>query len=246
MEDYFFSSISKRQRRFSDDACAYLTGVEQGTLNLLIVKQQNQGSDFSLADGIRFLDAAGLPFSVVLRHELVPRFKDQLQASGLKSACTSTVMQWDAARDTGKSRIRDHHEIDYTDSRLDDWALPLQSAFAPRAAIMRQYRRRHQAAIDAGRHLRHFSLYVKGEPVSSLTLSMQNSIARLDDIGTRTEWQGRGYAGTLIRHALAHARSLHVSRCFLESSGEGVSVYGRAGFSALFDYAVFSREGSAE
>jgi GNAT superfamily N-acetyltransferase len=242
VEDYFFTSISQRYHHFGDSASAYLTGVEAGSLNLLIVKQPDASIDSVLKDGIRIFETAGLPFNVVLPCNVVGQVSHQFRALGLTAACTSVSMQLAMEHFASQDNICNEYEIKRTDGRLVDWALPLESAFESNRRVMLQYQTRHQDALDSGKQIFHFSLYVKSRPVSSLTLSIDNGIARLDDVGTHSEFQGKGCASALIQHALTYAKSNNVSRCFLEASAEGASIYGRAGFSALFNNASFHRE----
>lgn len=131
--------------------------------------------------------------------------------------------------------------IKSTDHALHDWAHPLESAFEATPALMHQYQTRHQSALDSGKQIHHFTLYTDSLPVCSLTLSVKDEIARLDDIGTDIEYQGRGYASCIIQHALAYAKAQGASQCFLEASAQGKSIYQKAGFSQLFTYTVFSK-----
>ncbi|WP_341826610.1 GNAT family N-acetyltransferase [Candidatus Sarmatiella mevalonica] len=92
-------------------------------------------------------------------------------------------------------------------------------------------------------NLRHFSLYKQNEPISSITLSMHdNTIARIDDVGTLPEFQGKGYASALMRYVLSEAKRLGVRHCFLESSDSGLGVYQKLGFEPLFKNNIYSRE----
>jgi GNAT superfamily N-acetyltransferase len=185
------------------------------------------------------LDASGLPFSVVLRSKLADQAKAQLSCLGFSIAYTSGPMQLNMESFLPHS-VRKDYKLKCTDKRLTDWAIPLESAFESEQKVIRQYQTQHQIAINTGKQLFHFSLYVKTNPVCSLTLSIQNRSARLDDIGTKTEFQGQGYASALIQYALEYAMSQNVSQCFLEASNEGVSIYKRIGFSDLFEYTCFS------
>jgi hypothetical protein len=44
----------------------------------------------------------------------------------------------------------------------------------------------------------HPSLYSAGLPITSMTLSIHENIARIDDVGTLTKYQGHGYARALF------------------------------------------------
>jgi len=239
-EDYFFSSISKRRYQFNKGVSAYLTGVEVSDLNLLIVKQFSMLSDVVLQEGVRLFEDAGLPFSVVIQNN-VGEPSSYFDAPGFTRSYTSTCMQLNMNEFNPVPAQSDEYKIDCTDARLTDWAVPLESAFDSDKSTTLQYQARHQAAIDAGKALIHFTLYIKTVPVCSLTLSIQHRIARLDDAGTQIEFQGKGYASALLQRALMYAKSKNSCRCFLEASSEGASVYRRIGFTDLFEYTGFSR-----
>lgn len=242
VEDYFFPSISQKCYYFGNSASAYLTGVDAGSLNLLIVKQVGADNEAVLQEGIRLFDAAGLPFTVVLSGDAIGQVSHQFSVLGLTAAYASVPMQLAMEQFVPQSNVCRDYKIMCTDNRLVDWAQPLESAFESDRTVMLQYQTRHQEALDSGRQIHHFSLYVKSYPVCSLTLSIHNRIARLDDVGTQPELQGRGYASALIQHALVHAKSENVALCFLEASAEGISVYKKAGFSSFLNNTAFHRE----
>jgi len=240
MEDYFFTSISEKYHQFSGDACAYFTGVETISLNLFIIKQINANFDTTLQNGIQFLNFAGLPFSIVFPSEMVSQVKNQISAIQFSETYTSIAMQLNIKNYLSMDHtLHSVYEIRCTDDYLRDWAMPIGSAFETVPEVMHQYQARHQSAIDTGKQLVHFTLYVNTAPICSLTLSIKNQLARLDDIGTKAGFQRKGYASALIRHALLFAKLQNVTHCFLEASADGVSVYRRAGFSDLFEYTTF-------
>jgi len=112
----------------------------------------------------------------------------------------------------------------------------LQSAFCAGPAITAAYQGRHQAALKAGQALQHFTLFCAEQPVCSLTLTRCQNLARLDDIGTDSAYQGKGYATQLIQQVLAQLPAEGIEQCFLEASIEGASLYQRLGFVELFTY----------
>lgn len=242
MEDYFFSSVSQKTYSLGSTASGYLTGVDAGSLNLLIVKQRDPETESIIQEGMRLFDAAGVPFSVVLPDNDPDRIGHSLRELGLSVAWKSSPMQLTMKTLTTQKPRSDDYHICATDYRLEDWGAPLTSAFETDDRVMLQYRMRHQHAVEAGWQLRHFSLFVADRAVCSLTLSMQSGVARLDDVGTRSTLQGRGYASALIRHALEYARSQNVETFFLEASEAGVSIYKRLGFTLLGSSVAFQRE----
>lgn len=239
-ENYFFTSISKKYRHFSDEACAYFTGVKADSLNLFIVKKHSANFDTTLQNGIQFLEAEGLPFCLVFPNDMLDQIKNQTETINFSVVHTSVAMQLNMEDYLPpKSSFSNEVEIRCTNDCLIDWAAPLESAFDSGPEVTSQYQARHQDALDTGKRLIHFSLYVKSEPVCSLTLSINNQLAELNDVGTKIEFQNQGYASALVQHALLFAKSQNSSHCFLEASTAGISIYKRAGFSALFEYTAF-------
>ncbi|MEX6370526.1 GNAT family N-acetyltransferase [Providencia huaxiensis] len=71
----------------------------------------------------------------------------------------------------------------------------------------------------------HLVLFADQQPVSTLTMTFNNETARLDDIGTDIQYQGKGLATSLIKHALYLCHQQGIKQCVLESSSEGLSIY---------------------
>ncbi|MQA52793.1 GNAT family N-acetyltransferase [Pseudomonas piscis] len=241
-EDYFFVSISQFYRRFGPDLGAYCTGVEASSLNLLIMRGLGVDSAAQLAEGVAFLQRTDMPFCVVVPEEHVSRVSEQLRQQRLQPADRTTCMVLDLAAYAVPPTVRGLADVRGTDDCLEDWGVPVQSAFASSGGGIEQYLARHRAAAEAGRNLRHFVLYVDQRPVSALTLSMGPGVARLDDIGTLQECQGRGYATALIHSVLAIAKRDGAGICVLEASLDGLSIYRKVGFRRLFDYCTFCEE----
>lgn len=241
IEDYFFTAISRNCKYLSDDMTAYVTGLQAGNLNPLIIKRSDDLSTANLKDGISIFNNAGLPFNVVLPSDSASLIKKDLSELALREAYTTTAMYLDMQKTTPPNCVSNAYEITCTDSILNDWASPLISAFESNEHDTFLYGQRHQTALDRAKQLHHFSLYVAKQPVCSLTLSIQGETARLDDIGTQSACQGKGYATALIRYALEYAKIKKVSFCFLEASEQGVSIYKKTGFQPLFQYISFHR-----
>ncbi|KAF0863373.1 GNAT family N-acetyltransferase [Pseudomonas sp. LD120] len=238
-EEDFFVSISQFYRCFGPELSAYCTGVEASSLNLLMMNNCGVDSAERLAEGLAFIRRHGVPFCVVVPDAQVSQVSELLQQQHLLPSDKTTCMQLDLAtyvpRQTPLARV----DIRCTDHCLEDWAQPVGSAFASQGSRIAQYLGRHRAALQAGRALRHFTLYVDQQPVSALTLSRGPGVVRLDDIGTVQAWQGRGYATALIHSVLSIAQAQGAQTCVLEASFDGLSIYHKAGFQRLFDYRTF-------
>ncbi len=86
------------------------------------------------------------------------------------------------------------------------------------------------------------TLYKEGKPVSSITLSLNHHIARIDDVSTVVECQGHGYAPRLMRHVLLEAKKWGAHFCFLEASQAGFRLYQKMGFEILFKNNIYFQE----
>ncbi|AOA57225.1 GNAT family N-acetyltransferase [Acinetobacter larvae] len=167
----------------------------------------------------------------------------QFSADGSTTAMGLDLKTWQALPSQST------HTIDITlqdRSALADWAEPLNSAFADGdEQLTQQLLRAHQQALDAQQPLYHFVLRTahqgSQQVVAALTLSIDQQIARLDDIGTRQDAQAKGYATALIQHALIFAQQHGVQHCYLEASAQGLSIYQKIGFRALFQNENFIR-----
>ena len=93
-----------------------------------------------------------------------------------------------------------------------------------------KYADTHKLALTKNSKLHHFSLYREEKPIASITLSLNNAIARIDDVGTLPEFQGKGYATRLMNYALSKAKELGATYCFLEASDSGLLIYQKLGF----------------
>lgn len=241
IEDYFFTAISRDYKYISDDMAAYISGLQAGNLNPIIIKSADTLNTAHLKDGIGIFNNEDLPFNVIIPSDSVSLNKQDLFDLLLHEVYTTTAMYIDLQQLPPSGSLYDSYEIVCTDSILKDWASPLISAFKSNEHDTALYGQRHQAALDRAQQLHHFSLYVAQKPVCSLTLSIQGKTARLDDIGTHSAYQGKGYATALIRYALEHARKKHSTFCFLEASEQGLSIYQKIGFHTLFKYASFQQ-----
>lgn len=129
------------------------------------------------------------------------------------------------------------------DNQLNDWIMPLVGAFESTIEMCRIYATTHESALKKNINLRHFSLYKQEKSIASITLSMHdNTIARIDDVGTLPTFQGQGYASGLMRYVLSEAKKLGAQYCFLESSDSGLGVYQKLGFEPLFKNNIYSKK----
>ena len=98
-------------------------------------------------------------------------------------------------------------------------------------------------ALDAGTTLYHLSGFIDDQIISSLTLSLTDDHARIDDVSTIPTHQKKGYATALMKEAVNYAKQLKARTCFLEASDAGLSIYQQIGFSELFKNCYYEIQG---
>jgi len=241
-EDYFFRGISSKYLNLEDGANAYMTGGAE--LNFIYITRNTNSLDKILIQGKQFYDQDNLSFDVIIPQELcAPQIAGVLNAMGYhkKSKSVSMVVDLDRFSIDKNASFDAETIIKANDDQLNDWMMPLIGAFESTFEICSIYATIHESALKKNINLRHFSLYKQENPIASITLSMHDSIARIDDVCTLPEFQGKGYATHLMRYVLSEAKRLGARHCFLESSDSGLGVYQKLGFEPLFKNNIYSR-----
>lgn len=239
-EDYYFTSTCPLHRRLNACVSVYFSDEYINEWNLLFIRVGSSHPGDAVAASLELIRTTALPIRMVIHQDKVQALHSTLAGLDFIAAESSTAMVLDLSVFTSTSTMDSHLHINQTHN-LNDWSGPVASAFGMPAEGMAHYQARHQVAIDSGKFLYHFILSVQGRTVCSLTLSMCDELARLNDIGTEVDCRGKGYATQLINAALAHAAILGARWCFLEASTQGLPLYRKLGFSPLFDYQAFVR-----
>ena len=243
-EDYFFRGISLKCMNLGDGANAYMTGGAE--LNFIYITRNTNALDKILTEGKQFFDQDNLSFDVIIPQELcAPQMADVFNTLGYtqKRKTVSMIVDLDKLLLDKTISFDAETTIKANDNQLNDWMIPLVGAFESTIEICRIYAGTHENALKRNINLRHFSLYKQDNPISSITLSMcDDTIARIDDVGTLPEFQGKGYASALMRYVLSEAKKLGAHHCFLESSDSGLGVYQKLGFEPLFQNNIYSRK----
>ncbi len=243
-EDYFFRGISSKCLDLDDGAHAYMTGGAE--LNFIYITRNTNALDKILIQGKQFFDQDNRSFDVIIPQELCrSQIADVLNTMGYpqKSKSVSMVVDLDRFAMDKTASFDSETMVKPNDDQLNDWMIPLIGAFESTIEICRVYAGTHDNALKRNLNLRHFSLYKQEQPIASITLSMcDNTIGRIDDVGTLPAFQGKGYASTLMRYVLLEAKKLGARHCFLESSDSGLGVYQKLGFETLFKNNIYSRE----
>ena len=242
-EDYFFGGISSKCMNLGDGANAYMTGGAE--LNFIYITRNTNALDKILIQGKQFYDQDSLSFDVIIPQKLcTSQIADILNTMGYpqKSKSVSMAVKLDRLTIDSAASFDAETMIKPNDDQLNEWMIPLIDAFESTIEICSIYAATHESALKKNINLRHFSLYEQEKPIASITLSMHDTIARIDDVGTLPELQGKGYATHLMRYVLSEAKRLGAHHCFLESSDSGFGVYQKLGFEPLFKNNIYSRK----
>lgn len=243
-EDYFFRGIASKCLDLGDGANAYMTGGAE--LNFIYITKSTNALDKILIQGQQFFDQDSLAFDLIIPQELcINKMADVLNAMGYpqKSQSVSMVVDLDRFTTDQAPSFDDETTIKANDNKLNDWMMPLIGAFESTTDICLMYAATHESALKKKINFHHFSLYKQEKPIASITLSMHDDTsARIDDVGTLPEHQGKGYATHLMRYVLSEAKRLGAHHCFLESSDSGLGVYQKLGFEPLFKNNIYSQK----
>lgn len=239
-EDYFFRSLSKECLDFDDLTTAYLTGVNLESDNPIYLRKNIDKSDELLNRCKIFYATHNLPWNVIVTEQFVTSdLLPSLSNIGFTLNGKSVAMFLEL-NEKSIIQINDNMAISLVSDKLDQWLVPLCGAFELTHEIMKQYADAQQRALIKKAHFQHFTLFKDEKPIASLTLSLQANIARISDVGTLPAYQNKGYATSLLKHALNEAIDLGASCCFLESSEVGIPVYQKLGFKPLFRNYTYS------
>lgn len=239
-EHYFFEAINSKSCIFDSHSAAYSTEIYDPALNILFIRKHVPSLEEILAQASTFFKAVKLPWCIEMPMDLCSEAWVKILAKdGFRPTETAVAMAMPLAIEEHADQ-RDF-DIRAMNDALDQWMEPLIAYPATTAEINKQYKERHVKALQRGKALLHFSLFKHGQVISSLTLSLNNKSARIDDVATMPEFQGQGNASKLMKFALHKAAKMGANYCFLEASQQGLSIYKNLDFHILFNNQIFGR-----
>ncbi|EKA97732.1 hypothetical protein HMPREF1310_01994 [Proteus mirabilis WGLW4] len=241
IEKAFWSEICENNIRIGDHTHCFMTPMDAPIFNFIYLRQGASENTFQQASTLFSSQKKG--HMLVLPESLLPEFEEIIKKAGYTGDGITTAMYLSLSDATYPPYKNNPCDIILTNHDLKQWAQPLKTAFpVGDDTITNEYIRYHQKALDNGATILHYALLVAGQPVSSLTLTLHDKLARFDDIGTDIAYQGNGYATHLITHVLEFCREQGVERCFLDASADGLALYRKFGFKPLFNYLSFINE----
>lgn len=249
-EHYFWSAICANVVKISNQTSAYFSELPLPIFNYIYLHQGALISDYEKAEMLFKQQAK--PYVLVVHGQIRSLFESEIVTRGLIYDGESTAMilpQDVLSQYNSPPQLNAAFQVVFSNNQLKDWAQPLITAFPidsdtdeSDSTVTDEYIRYHQRALDKQTNMVHLVLFADQQPVSTLTMTFNNETARLDDIGTDIQYQGKGLATSLIKHALYLCHQQGVKQCVLESSSEGLSIYKRLGFVPIFNYYSYISE----
>lgn len=250
-EKYFWQSICLKTIDINESTIAYFSELAIPAFNFIYLHEGATVSSFELADEL--FKQQNKPYILVIKDTELNKFKLTIKHRELIDDGESTAMvleQADLDNYTKDIALPNGCHIAVCNQDLTSWAEPLITAFpispedneADDDTVIDEYVRYHQRALDNKINMLHLVLFHDGQPASTLTLTLNGQIARLDDIGTDAQYQRRGLATLLIKHALQICNQKGIGQCVLEASSDGLAIYQKLGFKPIFNYHSFISE----
>ncbi len=217
-----------------DNSYIFSTGLQSPLINLLIFRKQNI-KDINLIIDIAtkfFAKHNNIPWGInIIDDEYSQNIKNILLEKGFKNICQQYEMDTNIEQ-INTSNLSDTNIIEVSDAdMLDDWVIPIASAFEAAAQDSKLYLDLSKKAFnnDSNR-LKHFILYENDKPISSATLCFFNKVARLDNVATLKEKQGLGYGKKIVQYCTNKSKLAGSNRMVFESSQQGIKLYRKLGF----------------
>ena len=217
-----------------DNSYIFLTGLQSPLINLLLFRKQNI-KDINLIIDIAtkfFAKHNNIPWGInIIDDEYLQNINNILLEKGFKNICQQYEMDTNIEQ-INTSNLSDTNIIEVSDAdMLDDWVIPIASAFEAAAQDSKLYLDLSKKAFnnDSNR-LKHFILYENDKPISSATLCFFNKVARLDNVATLKEKHGLGYGKKIVQYCTNKSKLAGSNRMVFESSQQGIKLYKKLGF----------------
>ena len=241
-EDYFFRSISKDCLDFEGEGTAYFTGSSSEYLNPFFLRNNRSSLGSILEKAKAFYAVHNCPWVIIIPEDSVSENHEKILRSFNFHLNEKSVAMGISLDENTKFEMCQSSMIKPVNHNLKDWMIPLVDAFGSTLELSQQYTEAHVRALLKAQFY-HFTIYEGDRAAASLTLSLNQNGACLNDVGTLPLFQRQGFASRLIIHALLEARKLGATQCFLEASDEGFSLYKKLGFTPLFKNNIYLEEG---
>ncbi|HHF0526950.1 TPA: GNAT family N-acetyltransferase [Legionella anisa] len=232
MERHFFSLISLNCLDYQT-ITAFETGVQATGLNPAFVTKTDKELLHDLAHCRSYFAQKNLPWAVIVSEDTIFSEHENQLPQDYELTDTGVGMAFNLLANS--LNIPDNSlEFREMNEDLHTWSIPLIHGFQSTPEITHVYTLRYDEASKKSNDICHFSGFFAGEAVVSVTLTVRENLARIDDLATMPGFQKRGFASSMMVYALKKALDLKVQTCFLEASSAGLNLYKRIGFQSLF------------
>lgn len=230
----------------SDDSCyVFSTGLQSPLINLLIFKKQDVKDITPIIDKATrfFAEHKNIPWGInIVDDEYSSNIKNILLEMGFQNICQRYEIDTEI-KQINTSNLSEKDIIEVSDAdMLDDWVIPITSAFEAAAQDSKLYLDLSKKAFSSNSNrLKHFILYENDKPISSATLCFFDKIARLDNVATLKEKQGLGYGKKIVQYCTNKSKLAGSNRMVFESSKQGIKLYRKLGFSETGKSYIYSK-----
>lgn len=238
-EEYFSKGISLETHRIGNSGFLCMTGIQSPNFNALVVKDLRVPLEEQITKAKAIFDQKKLSHIVMLPDRLL---LEPVTAKLNHLGWTEVDMIVAMYKPLDPAPEPIDPDIKSTNFDLVTWCRPLIPAFGASEQIGAQTVEARQRALDRGYAFHYFTLFNEGMPVTSITISINNNLACINDLGTDPAHQKKGFAARLFKYALAKAASLGAKHCFLDASASGIALYEKNGFKRLFQYHEFGKK----
>ena len=229
---YFWNSFAK-ESFVTENSFVFTTGIKSPLINLIILKKQNlQTLTTILPKAQDFFDRHKVPWGINIIDDLSAKeIFPFLKNKGLKKICTQFEMETKLNQLPQIPKLKPNIKEVVNTDMLHNWTTPIASGFESTNEDIELYYKLFKAAFNKKSNpLTHFVLYEDTIPVSSATLAIHSNVARLDNVATVKEQQGRGYGKKIIEYCVQKARKSGCEYMVFESSEQGIKLYRKMGF----------------
>lgn len=243
-QEYFLWALSK-EILVEMGVTAFAPSITEPNLNFAMQTGELEGDIKKIIHEVeKFYEAQGLPWTWMMNpSQDQTDLKAALEKRGYGRTSNYPVLGFSLEQILPLDFLKKFDIQEVTKEQLSDWIFPLQEAFHGSKGSSLPYLETHVRALHKKADFRHFVAYVEEEPVSAATLSLSSFGARLDDIGTRTNYQRQGFATAITLHAMKVAKDLGHGWIYLEASDEGLPLYTKMGFKELYRNEIYGKKG---
>jgi GNAT superfamily N-acetyltransferase len=242
-QEYFLEALSKEIME-ENGVTAFAPGTTDPNLNFAMQTDELKGDiEKIVLDIEKFYERLHLPWRWMMNPSRdQTALKEVLKKRGYVLSYAAHVLVGVLEDSMPKNSLKDFDIKEVGEKKLSDWILPLKEAFQATEENALLYQEVHLRALQKKADFRHFVAYVDHVPAAAATLSLSPYGARLDDLGTVSAHQRKGFGTALAHRRMEIAKELGYSWICLEASDQGALLYKRMGFKMLYRNVIYEKK----